>query len=106
MDNQQVLSEAQLFVYELANLAKENWFKPGEAWVITLATETERTALEKNYRPTLSISGETELLRHVFEILKHSIKPADPSAQPARDRRGHAIPLTCLLAYNPGRLRS
>jgi hypothetical protein len=106
MNDQQAQAEARLFLYDLANLAKENWFKPQESWVISLVTETEKIALEKQYRPTLFITGETEPLQKVYELLKLSLKTAEPTTPAARHRSGRKIMPTYLLAYSPGRERS
>lgn len=95
-----------MFLYDLTNLAKENWFKPGEGWVISLITEAEKIALEKQYRPTLFITGDTELLQKVYELLGKSIKAAEPEGPRATDRSGRKIKPTYLLAYNPARLRT
>jgi hypothetical protein len=106
MEDQKGQPQAELFLYDLANLAKENWFKPGEGWVISLVTEAEKIALEKQYRPTLFITGETEQLQKVYELLGKSIKTAEPGGLSATDRSGRKTMPTYLLAYNPARLRT
>jgi len=97
-------AEAHLFLYDLANLATEHWFKPGEGWALTLANEAQKIAIEKQYHPTLYISGETGFLRQVYELMKPALKQIDSAPEP--ETRGvRTLPPTFLLAFNPERTR-
>jgi hypothetical protein len=103
MNNPQ--AEAQLFLYDLANLAKEHWFKPGEGWALSLANDSEKKALEKQYHPILNISGETQFLEKVATQMRLQLKIAEPAAEIPDERRARREPATYLLAYNPVRIR-
>lgn len=101
MDNPQ--AEARLFLYDLANLAKEHWFKPGENWALSLANETEKTALEKQYHPTLYIQGETAELQEISGIMRTELHLAALVPEVADERSARKVPATYLLAFNPAR---
>lgn len=103
MDNPQ--NEARFFIYDLANLAKEHWFKPDERWALSLANEAEKTAVEKNYYPTLYIEGETEELKKIDALMRNELHLPQPEIEVPDERRARKLPATYLIAYNPGRQR-
>lgn len=103
MNNPQ--AEARLFLYDLANLAKEHWFKPAEHWALSLANEAEKAVIEKRYHPTLYIQGETLALQQVAEIMRTELHLAVLVSEVPDERRARKTPPTYLLAYNPLRER-
>jgi hypothetical protein len=103
MNNPQ--AEARLFLYDLANLAKEHWFKPGENWALSLANETEKAAIEKQYFPTLNINGEAGQLQQIATLMRSELQIAEPVPEEPDERRARKIPPTYLMAYNPARVR-
>ena len=103
MNNPQ--AEAQLFLYDLANLAKEHWFKPGENWELSPANEADKAAIEKQYFPTLNINGEAEQLHQIAAIMRRELHLAEPVPEEPDERRARRIPPTYLIAYNPVRIR-
>ncbi|RWY53863.1 hypothetical protein [Mucilaginibacter gilvus] len=98
-------AEARLFLYDLANLAKEHWFKPDERWAITLANDAEKTTILKQYYPTLHISGETEVLKEIAAILGNELNLDQIAPEEPADRRVRPVPPTYLIAFNPSRQR-
>jgi hypothetical protein len=94
-------TEARLFLYDLANLAKEHWFKPDEHWALSLANEAEKSAILKQYHPILYVSGETEALKAVAEIMRNELRLAPLVPEESNDRRTRQLPPTYLIAYNP-----
>ena len=98
-------AEAQLFLYDLANLAKEHWFKPGENWALSLANESEKAAIEKQYHPTLNISGETAELQQISELMRAELRLAELVPEIPDERRARKLPAKYLIAYNPARMR-
>jgi hypothetical protein len=98
-------AEAQVFLYDLANLAREHWFKPGENWALSLANETEKAALEKQYQPILYITGETASLQKVAELMRTALRQPEPEPETVDERRARRVPPTYLIAYNPDRER-
>ena len=98
--------QASMYVFDLNNSAKEHWFKPNEHWELSLASEADRTAIEKKYRPTLSVKGLPETLIRLQTLVKAKLAQGGTEAtgrnlvsdQPAAD-------LLYLIAFNPDRLR-
>ncbi|MGZ3776052.1 MAG: hypothetical protein ACXVIY_00330 [Mucilaginibacter sp.] len=62
--------KAREYVFDLGNVAKENWFKPDESWELGLATTDEKTALEKRYYPTVSAKVLPEKLAGLLDLVK------------------------------------
>ncbi|WP_429380194.1 hypothetical protein [Mucilaginibacter sp. UYCu711] len=98
-------AEARLFLYDLANLAKEHWFKPDEHWALTLANEAEKAAIYKQYYPILYISGETEALKTIAEIMHTELHHAPLVPEETNARNARQLRPTYLIAYNPARQR-
>lgn len=98
-------AEARLFLYDLANLAKEHWFKPGESWALCLANEAKKAAIEKQYYPTIYITGGTELLEQVATMMRPELKLAEPAVEVPDERRTRMVLPTYLIAFNPDRQR-
>jgi hypothetical protein len=98
-------TEAQLFLYDLANLAKEHWFKPGEHWALSLVNAAEKAVIEKQYHPTLYISGETTELEKISELMRQELHLAALVPEMPDERRARKAPAVYLIAYNPDRIR-
>jgi hypothetical protein len=97
-------AEAQLFLYDLANLAKEHWFKGGEHWALVLANEAEKAAVEKQYQPTLYITGESEMLQKVYELMSAELR-FKPVQVEVPERGTRKDPPAYLIAFNTERQR-
>ena len=97
--------EARMYVYDLNNSASENGFKADETWEFSLATDTEKTALEKKYFPTISAKVMPELLSELVNLVKSKLKHATYNIERAGTHNVKESGLQYLIAYNPGRLR-
>ncbi len=104
MIDNQVEQQANMYVFELNNSAKEHWFKAGEAWELTLANDAEQIAIEKKYKPTHSAKGLPETLLKLHSLVKAQLlhqkfdTAPDQTDTATKDK-------TYLVAYNPDRLR-
>lgn len=98
--------KANEFIYDLGNAALENGFKADETWEIQIATDAEKRALEKNYRPIVVTSVPAELLSATFTLVKEQLNQTiktqivDP-----RDRFEKEPNYEYLVAYNANRVR-
>jgi hypothetical protein len=97
-------TEARLFLYDLANLAKEHWFKGVEHWSLVLANNAEKLAVEKQYQPVLNITGEPEFLQKVYELMSAEMK-FNPIPVEVPERGTRKEPATYLIAFNSERQR-
>jgi len=100
-----VEQQATIYVYDLNNCANEFGFKSDEGWEIGLASDAEKTAIEKKYFPTISARALPEILAELLHLVRkrlsglnsgnspHSVNTADGNFQ-------------YLVAYSPKRLRS
>jgi hypothetical protein len=98
--------QAMEYVYNLENYAKENGFKPDESWELGLATDAEKSAIERGYYPTLSkkmLPGELMTLFTLIKEQMHKLKinfgnmPLPETILPNT--------LEYIIAFNPARRR-
>ena len=99
--------QAQLFLYDLGNTAKEHWFKPDEQWEVGVVTHAEKTAIEKKYHPTVSAEFPAETLVEMLGTVKGGLKQAKSSTEQLLDTKTIRLNnLNYLVAYNPKRQRT
>jgi hypothetical protein len=107
MGRQTVDYQAKMFLYDLSNKAKEHWFKAGEEWEVSLATDADKSAIEKKYHPTLSAKVVPEILAEMFDLVNGQPIQVKSDVERALDtdnvRRNH---FQYLVAFNPKRERS
>ncbi len=106
MTNQTVEMQAKVYVYDLNNCAKEFGFKADEGWDLNLATVEEKTAIEKDYYPTVSAKVLPEILSELFGLVKAKLTAAKSIIDKKLDTDVSSdSPLQYLVAYNPKRHR-
>jgi hypothetical protein len=105
MINDKIEMKAKLYVYDLNNCAVENGFKPDEAWEFSMATDEEKTAIEKKYFPTISAKVMPEFLSEMFHLVKSKLVNAKYNKEHSAAHNPAGSSLQYLIAYNPGRLR-
>jgi hypothetical protein len=99
------IQQAQIYVYELGNCAKEFGFKADEGWELSAASDAEKTSIEKQYHPVISAKVLPEILSELFNLVRGGLSQVEsgitnskyPNHLPARE-------LQYLVAYNPKRL--
>ena len=98
--------KAREYVFDLGNVAKENWFKPDESWELGLATIDEKSAIEKRYYPTVSAKALPEALAGLLDLVKVKLinlhmnfVSVSPVVGAAHDH------LQYIVAFNPNRRR-
>jgi hypothetical protein len=97
--------KAKIYVYDLNNCARENGFKADETWEFSLATDTEKTVLEKKYYPTISAKVMPEFLSELVNLVKSKLTHATYNIDRAGTHNVKESGLQYLIAYNPNRLR-
>lgn len=106
MSDQTIEFQAKIYVYDLMNCAREFGFNADENWEVSMATSEQKTAIERQYFPTLSASVLPEMLAEMFGSVKFKLTRKLPGIEKALDvaaiRRQN---LQYLVAYNPNRLR-
>jgi hypothetical protein len=75
-NNQNIEFQAKEYAYELSNLARENDFKPGESWELSMATAAEKSAIEKNYYSTGFAKVSPEILNELLMLVKLELAAA------------------------------
>jgi len=105
MSNETIDQKAKIYVYDLNNCATENGFKPDETWEFSLATDSEKEAIEKKYFPTISAKVLPEFLSELFHQVKSKLVHVKYNAERAGAHNITESGLQYLVAYNPGRLR-
>ncbi|MBS1524625.1 MAG: hypothetical protein JST19_03185 [Bacteroidetes bacterium] len=66
--------QAELFLFDLKNEACEHGFKPGEAWMLRLATDQEIIWLKRNHHLVISLRLFPEALLSVFRQVKQRLR--------------------------------
>lgn len=105
MINEAIEKKAKIYVYDLNNCARENGFKADETWEFSMATDVEKTALEKKYFPTISAKVLPELLTELFHLVKAKLIHAKYNGERGGTQNTTGSNLQYLIAYNPNRLR-
>jgi hypothetical protein len=98
---------AKEYVYDLNNCASEYGFKEDEGWELSLATDSEKIAIEKKYYPTVSAKVLPETLLELFRLVKGKLIAARSDMEKRFDPANHVNNnnLQYLVAYNPKRPR-
>ena len=106
MSDQTIEFQAKIYVYDLKNCAREFGFKADENWEVSMATSAQKTAIEKQYFPTLSASVLPEMLAEMLHSVKFKLTQQLAGLEIALDttaiRRNR---LQYLVAFSPNRLR-
>jgi hypothetical protein len=107
MDQQTIDKQTRLYLYDLMNLAKEHGFKADDNWEFSLASDAERTKLQKDYFPTIATKIFPEIGLQVMHGVKAQLKQSFIKEDQALDKRSViAGELNYLVAYNPKRPRT
>ncbi len=102
MTNLNMDYEANLFLYDLENRAKEHWFKKDEKWEIVIATAKEKIDFEKKYFPVVTLESSPPAVRAIAERVNDKLHPLKEQIYPLI--KGNES--VWLLAYNPVRVRT
>jgi hypothetical protein len=106
MNNQTAQYKATEYIYDLSNAALENGFKTDEHWEVTLSTAAEKTAIEKQYYPTVASIILPELLAATFQLVKDRLNQVIKERAILPESRFSLPPVyEYMVAYNPNRLR-
>jgi hypothetical protein len=106
MENQQVQSQARMYVYDLMNEAKEHGFKSEDKWNIAVATEADRARMQKEYYPVVTNKLPQNTLVDVFHFIKATLKQSLSSEELQMDAQSiEKNEQRYIVAFNPKRLR-
>lgn len=104
--NKGVEMQANIYVYDLNNTAREFGFKPDEGWELNVATQEEMVDIGKRYHPTITTKVLPEIISEMFGLVKDKLE------QVKSDIRNNLSPqlrpdstLQYLVAFNPKRPR-
>lgn len=101
-----ITQEANIYVFDLDNCAREFGFKPEEGWELRIATSEERKDIEKRYYPTISLKTLPEILPPLFNLVKARLTQLKSGIINSLDgTSAGGTDLQYLVAYNPKRLR-
>jgi len=106
MSDQTLAFEAREYVYDLENCGKEHGFNAEEGWELSLATTTERLAIEKKYFPTVSAKVAPEALLELLRLVKNKLVKIKYGLEKTLEHDNSTDnQLQYLIAFNPDRLR-
>ncbi|MDF3079340.1 MAG: hypothetical protein K0S09_3229 [Sphingobacteriaceae bacterium] len=103
MGSLNIEQQANMYLFELNSCAREYWFKPDEGWELSLATNEERQAIERKYKPTHTTTGLPETLLQMHGMVKAQL--VQPGFYNNSGLTVNTKELKCLIAFNPDRLR-
>lgn len=107
MSAQSIDQQTKLYLYELNNLAKEHGFKADDNWEFSMATNAERSKLQRNYYPTNATKMGPEILLQVLNMVKAGLKQSYTRDDSQTDKSGIVFDeLDYLVAFNPKRPRT
>jgi hypothetical protein len=106
MANKTVELQATVYVYDLNNTAREFGFKTDEGWELNVATQEEKTDIEKRYHPTITTKVLPEIISEMFGLVKDKLIQVKSDI---RNNLGTTVRpdsnLQYLVAFNPKRPR-
>jgi hypothetical protein len=70
MIKQIVEFQAKIYVDDLNSCAHQFGFEDDELWDVSLATTTEKSAIEKKFFPTISVKALPIMLLEIFRVVK------------------------------------
>ena len=106
MKNDAIVFQAKIYAFDLANCAREFGFKPEEAWELSLASNEERSALEKLYFPVISAKILPEMLSEMFGMVRKKLSSAPYNTEENPDTKDiRRQNKEFLVAFNPMRTR-
>ena len=106
MANKTVEYEANVYMYDLNNCAREYGFKEDDIWELSLANIDEKKAFEKKYLPTISAKALPEFLSELGRVVKEKLVQAKSGFEKQlHSGAGPTSELQYLIAYNPKRFR-
>ena|ERR1700748_3748645 len=98
--------QANLYMHDLTNCAKEFHFKAEEVWKVGLVTNKEKSAIEKKYFPTISVKILPKVLLETFDMVKEKLSQAKSEVESKLTISNISIgKLSYLIAFNPKRER-
>ena len=100
MTKQIVEFQAKIYVEDLNNCASQFGFSDDEVWDVSLATDKQKSEIEKTYFPTISIKALPSILSAIYLIVKTKLKQVKTHV-----KNGTNINLHYLIAFNPKRKR-
>ncbi|UOE50970.1 hypothetical protein MTO98_07755 [Mucilaginibacter sp. SMC90] len=106
MAEQTIEFQARIYVYDLQNCAREFGFKTDENWEVTLASAREKTLLEKQYFPAVSLKTMPDSLVELLGLIRLKLhqkinKETAPNAKMIRQQE-----LQYVVAFSAGRRRN
>ncbi|MEX8546032.1 MAG: hypothetical protein V5804_00395 [Mucilaginibacter sp.] len=107
MQEQTVENETRMYLFDLMNTAKEHGFKADDNWQLSLATDKERSNIQKNYHPTIAAKMFPEVLLPVFHSIKSKLhQTLNSEEQLINTKSISAEDLKFLVAFVPTRPRT
>lgn len=106
MQYQSVEREAQSYMYDLMNEAKEHGFKAEDKWTLCLVTKSAQEQIKKDYYPTVVNKVAPEILLRLFHLVKSGLHQSLSKEELLIDTKciidGQ---LNYIIAFNPQRQR-
>jgi hypothetical protein len=107
MDLASIKVQTLTYVYDLNNEAKEHGFRDDEKWELTLATETDKAQIQKDYYPSVTSNASSDTLLQVFQSVKLAMHiPLSKEEQQMDSQSIVNSNLKYIIAFNPKRARS
>lgn len=107
MSEQTIDNQTKMYIYDLANLAKEHGFKTDDNWEFSMVSNAERIKIQKNYYPTNAAKIVPEILLQVLNSIKSKLGQSNSRDDQSVDKRSIvADELDYLVAFNPKRPRT
>lgn len=98
--------ETNVYMYDLANLAKEHGFKAEENWELSIESLEGKTKLQRNFYPINAAKISPDILLQVLHSVKTKLNiPLTEEETSASKKTIVADELNYLVAYNLKRPR-
>jgi hypothetical protein len=105
MTNSTIELQAQMYMFDLVNCAKEFWFKDDEEWDLCLVSSEQKTELERRYHPTISKKALPETLLQLHSLIKLKLLKQNPHLSKADPSEETPSAPDFLIAFNRKRFR-
>ncbi len=107
MKEQSIENQTKMYLYDLMNTAKEHGFKGEDSWQLSMATDTERIKIQKDYYPTIATKVIPEFLLQVYNLTRQRLNQSfTKTDEGANNRSVVNSELSYIVAFNPKRPRT
>jgi hypothetical protein len=101
-----VEKQTRTYLYDLMNEAKEHGFKQDDQWSLSMATDAERSKIQRDYFPAVASKVSPEAMLEIFQSVKSELQqPLNAEEMQVDTKTILKKDFKFIVAFNPKRTR-